>query len=122
MTEQASGYIHNIKDTVNCQTKNIVYYWKCAKENCRDYPHCEYVGKSTRAFSQRMAEHKYYVTSENLEQPSGQHFNSGSHTVVHLKGCVLESVRSRDKYVLHTRERLYIQKFDTFRNGLNQEQ
>ena len=60
--------------------------------------------------------------SDNQEQPSGRHFNSGSHSVADLKGCILESVKSRDKYVLHMRERFYIQKFDTFRNGLNQEQ
>ena len=122
VTGQYSGYIHNIKDPVNCQSENVIYYWRCIKENCSEYPRCEYVGKSTRAFSQRLSEHKYYVTSENLDQPSGRHFNSGSHTVAHLKGCVLERVRSRDKYVLHMRERYYIQKFDTFRNGLNQEQ
>ena len=116
-----SGYIHTISDSVNCQTKNIIYYLKCVKENCKEYPRCEYIGKSTRAFSQRMAEHRDYVKSENLEQPAGRHFNSSSHTVAHLKGCILEAVKSGDKHVLHIRERMYIQLFDTFRNGLNQE-
>ena len=119
---QYSGYVHHIKETVNCQTTNIIYYWKCVKENCPEFPRCEYVGKSTRSFSCRLAEHKYYAMSDNQEQPSGRHFNSGSHSVADLKGCILESVKSRDKHVLHMRERYYIQKFDTYRNGLNQEQ
>ena len=38
-----------------------------------------------------------------------------------LKGLVLEKVRSKDPYVLKAREHFFIQKFDTFRHGLNQE-
>ena len=59
--------------------------------------------------------------SEKLEEPAGNHFNEGTHSVANMTGCVLESVRSQDKYVLSVRETMYIQKFDTFRNGLNKE-
>ena len=38
-----------------------------------------------------------------------------------LRGCILEKVKSRDKFVLASREHFYIQKFDTYRNGLNKE-
>ena len=43
------------------------------------------------------------------------------HNVSDLKGLVLEQVRSRDPFILKSREHMLIQKFDTFRNGLNQE-
>ena len=81
VTGQFSGYVHNIKDSVNCQSQNIIYYWRCVKDNCPDYPRCEYVGLSSRSFQLRMAEHKQYVMSEMLEQPSGNHFNSSGHTI-----------------------------------------
>ena len=66
-------------------------------------------------------EHKQYVKSEMLEQPSGFHFNQPGHNVSHLCGIILEHVKSSDPFVLRAREFLYIQKFDTYNNGLNKE-
>ena len=118
---QASGYCHTIKDSVNCQTKNILYYWKCTKDNCPDFPNCEYVGRSRRSFQQRFGEHRGYITGEVLSEPAGKHFNKGNHNVSHLRGCVLEHIKSEDPFIIAVRERHMIQKFDTYRNGLNQE-
>ena len=61
------------------------------------------------------------VRSEILEEPSGFHFNQQGHDLSHFAGLVLEHVKSRDPFVLRAREYLYIQKFDTYRNGLNKE-
>ena len=68
-----------------------------------------------------LAEHKQYVKSKILDKPSGFHFNQPGHNLSHLSGLVLEQVRSEDPFVLRAREFLYIQKFDTYRNGLNKE-
>ena len=38
-----------------------------------------------------------------------------------LAGLILEEVKSSDPFVLRAREFLYIQKFDTYKNGLNKE-
>ena len=54
-------------------------------------------------------------------EPSGEHFTKTGHNVSHLRGLVLEKVFNRDPYILKSREHLLIQKFDTFRHGLNQE-
>ena len=116
-----SGYTHTIRENINCQDENIIYYWKCVKDNCPDYPKCEYIGRSSRSFQQRICEHLYYAKSLKEEQPAGKHFTANGHNVSHLKACSLEKVKSRDKFVLNVREDFYIQKFDTFRNGLNQE-
>ena len=118
---QVTGYSHEIRDPVTCQTQNCVYYWKCQKEKCKTYPRCEYVGLTSRPYRLRLAEHKQYVRSRNLDTPSGGHFNQQGHTLSHLGGLVLEHVKSSDPFVLRAREFLYIQKFDTFRNGLNGE-
>ena len=68
-----------------------------------------------------MSEHKQIVRSKNLETPSGFHFNKPGHDVSHLAGLVLEKVKSSDPFVLQAWEFLLIQKFDSYRNGLNKE-
>ena len=101
-------------------TPNCVYYWKCIKSNCKDFPKCEYLGLTSRPYRNRLAEHKQYIKSKLLEKPSGFHFNKDGHNLSHLAGLVLENVKSNDSFVLRARE-LYIQKFDCYRNELNKE-
>ena len=121
VTGLVTGFKHQIKDAVNCETKNCIYYLICRKSNCKEYPKCEYIGLTTRPFRLRLAEHKQNVKSKVLETPSGHHFNQSGHDLSHLAGLVLEAVKSSDPFVLRAREFLFIQKFDTFRNGLNKE-
>ena len=117
----ASGYHHKINDDVNCQSTRVIYYWKCTKRNCKSYPNCEYVGKTVNSFQKRFSDHRDYVKRGVTNEPSGEHFSSTGHDVSHMKGLVLEKVRDQDPYVLKAREHMYIQKFDTFRHGLNRE-
>ena len=62
-----SGYTHTIKENINCQDKNVIYYWKCVKDNCPDYPKCEYIGLSSRRFQDRLCEHRDYAKSANVQ-------------------------------------------------------
>ena len=119
---QVNGYSHQITEPVTCDTHNCVYYWKCVKPNCKSFPKCEYIGLTSRPFRLRLAEHKQYIRSKTLDKPSGWHFNQQGHELSHLAGLILEHVKSSDPFVLRAREYLFIQKFDTFRNGLNGEQ
>jgi hypothetical protein len=121
VVSQNTGYIHSIVDPVSCDTENCVYYWKCVKQNCQDYPECEYIGMTSRTFKQRMSEHRDYPKRDVLTEPSGEHFTKRGHNVAHLKGQVLEKVKNRDPFVLKSREAMLIKKFDTFRHGLNKE-
>jgi hypothetical protein len=121
VTGLVTGFKHEIGDPVNCQTKNCIYYLICRKANCKEYPKCEYIGLTTRPFRNRLAEHKQYVKSRILDTPAGNHFNLPGHNLSHLAGLVLEEVKSSDPFVLRAREFLYIQKFDTYKNGLNKE-
>ena len=121
LTGLASGHTHTITEALSCDTTNCVYYWRCTKPNCVDFPQCEYVGMTTRQFKDRLSEHRDYPKRDVFTEPSGEHFNKPGHGVHHLKGQVIERVRSNDPYILKAREHMYIQKFDTFRNGLNQE-
>ena len=97
---QMTGYCHNIKDSLNCQDTNIIYYWKCIKDKCPDFPKFECVRKSVCSFQDHMAEHQDYVKREVVTEPAGEHFNSPGHSVSDLCRCALERVTSRDKCVL----------------------
>ena len=121
VVSDSNGFVHNIKDHVNCQSKNVIYRWKCTKENCKDHPKNDYIGKTTATFQQRFSQHRDYVTRGILTEPSGEHFNSPGHSISDIEGVVLEEVKNRDPFVLKAREHFYIQKFDTYRNGLNRE-
>ena len=118
----ASGYRHTITDNINCQDDNVIYYWRCIKKNCRSYPNCEYIGKTTQKFQIRMAQHRDYIKRGILTEAAGEHFASGGgHSVSDLLGCAIEKVKSRDPYILKTREHFYIRKFNTYHAGLNRE-
>ena len=66
----------------------------------------------------RLAEHEQYIWSKTIDKPSGFHFNQQGHDLSHLARRVLEHVKSKDPFVLRVREDLYIQKVDTYGNGL----
>ena len=74
-----------------------------------------------RTFQKRLSEHRDYPKRDVLTEPSGEHFSKRGHSVAHLKGQVLEKVKSKDPFVLKARESFLIKKFDTFNRGLNRE-
>ena len=121
ITGTASKYKHVINEHVSCESENLIYYWKCIKTNCPDFPNCEYIGKTTRKFKDRFGEHRNYVKGNVETEPAGKHFNSRGHDVSHLQGLVIEKVNSSDPFILKAREHLLIQKFNTFKSGLNKE-
>ena len=79
------------------------------------------IGKSTRKFNRRLYEHVYYVTTRKMDEPSAQHFCQAGHSSHDLIALGLEHVKSKDPFILKAREHLLIKKFDSFRNGMNQE-
>ena len=121
VVSEYNGFSHKITDHVNCQSKNVIYRWRCKKPNCKDHPRNSYIGKTTATFQQRFSQHRDYVTRGVTSEPSGDHFNQPGHSISDLEGIVLEKVKSQDPFVLKAREHFYIQKFDSFRNGLNKE-
>ena len=112
---------HSIKTNVNCQSTNVIYLWKCKKLNCKDYPKNVYIGKTTQSFQKRFSKHRDYIKWDLLSEPAGEDFSLPGHTVSDIEGIVLEQVFNKDPFILKQREHFYIQKFDTYRNGLNRE-
>ena len=53
-----------------------------------------------RRFALRMAEHRNYAKSNNVAEPSGEHFNLAWHSFHHIQGLAVEQVRSKDPFIL----------------------
>ena len=144
ITSHVTGYTHNINQAINCKTERVVYAWKCLKcktnfsfNNGTRAPRAQptttqhqqhnnskataYLGNTKRHFSKRLSEHVGYIRSRKTEEPSGDHFNLPGHSQSDIQGLGIEHVRSTDPFILRAREALLIKKFDSYRNGLNQE-
>ena len=95
-----SDYKHTIRTPVNCQSENVIYMWRCKKENCAEKPENFYIGLTKRKFQNRFSEHLGYVKSDKISEPSGDHFNLPGHKLSDIEGMVLEKVRNRNPYIL----------------------
>ena len=69
-----------------------------------------YVGETRRILKFRLAEHRGYVTNEDLSTATGEHFNSPGHNLSDLNIVVLEKVRSKDDLYRIEREKILYKK------------
>ena len=99
----------------NCETFNCIYMIECRKCDKK------YIGQTGRQFKYRIADHKGYVKNQVTSQPIGAHFNLPGHCLAHMQTTVLEQVKYRDETYRIEREKYFINKFNTFYNGLNRE-
>ena len=54
-----------------------------------------------------------------LHNTTGAHFNRPGHSLANWKILILEQVKKKDPLYRKESERYFIQKFDTFYNGMN---
>ena len=104
-----------ISKSVDCNSSNIVYAIQCNKDNCRQ----SYVGESGRSLRQRFLNHKGYVENQTRSQATGFHFNLPGHSKNNLTITIIEQVRKVDPCYRKEREKFFINKFNTFHNGIN---
>ena len=107
--------IWNIQREVTCETKNFVYLIECEKERCNEI----YIGETERPFKLRLAEHKRYIENTDLTQATGNHFNQKGHNLNYMKATILEKVKNHDTNYRKQREQFLINKFNSFRSGMN---
>ena len=138
VTSHITGYTHHITTPIICTTENTIYLWKCTK--CKinfsinkrnetlicpkakaDLIGSLYTSRTKWFFKTRLGEHLGYIGNENSEEPSRLHFSLPGHSKHDLQGLAIEQVRSKDPFVIKAREHKYIQLFDSYRRGLNQE-
>ena len=108
--------IWKINKKVSCLSYNVIYLIECQKENCKK----RYIGETKRWLRKRLADHRGNVR-DGLDTATGAHFNSTGHSLSNMKITILEQVRKQDDLYRKERERYFIQKFDTYNNGLNRQ-
>ena len=67
----------------------------------------------------RISDHKTYIRTKKLNQPTGEHFNRPGHTLDNLKVTVLERIRINNTIYRKEREAYLIRKFNTYNKGMN---
>ena len=105
-----------INKKLTCETFNCVYLIECTK--CKK----RYIGETKRKFKCRLDDHRGYINNQVLSQPLGAHFNLPGHALADMKATILEQVKVNDDIYRKEREKYLINKFDTYYNGLNQQQ
>ena len=106
-----------IRDSVNCDTKNVIYLINCKKENCDMH----YIGE-TQDLKLRFSNHKSYVMTDKFNQITGSHFNLPGHSVINMNIVILEKVKKDDINYRKERESFFIQKFKSHIYGMNRNQ
>ena len=105
----------SINKRVDCNSSNIVYLIECNIDTCKE----RYIGETERRLKDRLADHRAYVTSKVVTQPTGAHFNLPGHSVANLTVTILEKVKNKCAIYRKERERFYIQKLNTLHEGMN---
>ena len=108
--------IFNIRSTVTCDTKSVIYKISCKK--CIDFV---YIGETGRRFRDRFTDHKGYVTrKESDKSVVGKHFNKPHHTYEHMLPMIIEHVQpSNDSFLRSRREKYWINKYQAIDYGVN---
>ena len=81
----------------------------------------KYVGTSGRQMKHRLADHRGYIFNQVVSRTTGAHFNLPGHSLADLSITILEQTKSSDPEYRMEREKYFIQKFNTFNEGLNKE-
>ena len=105
-----------INKKTTCMSHNIIYMIECQKNSCNQ----RYIGETKRWLRNRLADHRGYVRDQT-DNATGAHFSSPGHSLADLKITVLEQVKKKDDLYRKEREKYFIQKFNTYHNGLNRQ-
>ena len=92
---------------------------ECQKTNCKEP---RYIGESGRPLQHRLAEHRGYIVNHMVDKPTGAHFTSPGHSLSDMKVIILEQVKIKDPLYRKERERYFINKFNTYYQGMNRQQ
>ena len=100
---------------MSCENVNVIYMIECQKSNCNQ----RYIGETGRLLRYRLAEHRGYVVNHVTTQPTGAHFTSPGHSLSDMKIMIIEQVKIQDPAYRKEREKYFINKFNTFYEGMN---
>ena len=120
--EKSVKFGKNQKWTLNrkmtCENFNVIYMIECQKPECK----LRYIGESGRFLRYRLAEHRGYVVNKLTNKPTGAHFNLKGHGLSDMKIIIIEQVKIQDVQYRKEREKYFINKFNTYYEGMNKKQ
>ena len=119
-TCNSTGESFPISSSISCVTPWVIYSLSCDKGSgqCAQVKGPQYVGCSERPFKKRFSEHVGTATKPchaNTEKPVGVHFRMPGHDHSHMVALPIESVSSKCRFVLESRERYWIQKYSVLK-------
>ena len=109
-----------IQHQINCKTSPVLYVVECIR--CQTRP--QYIGKTRQSLMDRGRQHLNNIEKKRQEGDGRStskmyaHFTSKGHTTRDFKIYGIEEIFG-DDFTALTRERLYIDRADSIRNGLN---
>ena len=109
-----SDYRVDIKQSVDCQTKNLIYLLGCKK--CPS----QYIGETSWTLQEKFSEHLGYVKNNKTNKATGDHFCSKGYTQSDMEIMVLEKLYNTSEQFRKQREKMFIQNFNTKHKGMNQ--
>ena len=105
-----------ISKRLSCENFNIIYLISCNKEHCKEN---KYIGETGRSIKHGLSEHRGYIVNHKTNQATGYHFNLPGHSLSNMKITGIEQVKNSDILYRKEREVYFINKFDTYHNGIN---
>ena len=118
-TSTLTGQTWPIKQSITCDDDSVVYSVTCSHGagHCLRRPG-QYVGKvgDTRPCRQRCTEHRGAIRN-HFDTGVGEHFNLPGHELADFNFLPFEKVRSRDPFVIETRESFWIEKYGVLGEG-----
>ena len=99
----------------NCDSSNIVYLLMCNKCNYGNY-----VGETSTKFCLQMNNHKKSIRDNHKGLPVAVHYNQADHSINDLS-CVILSGNFTTTADRQLYEQKLIQRFDTYKCGLNRD-
>ena len=103
---------------MSCENTNIIYMIECQKTFCREN---RYIGETGRSLKHRLAEHRGYIVNSMTSNATGAHFTSPGHSLSDMKIIILEQVKFRNSAYRKEREKYFINKLNTFYEGMNRQ-
>ena len=119
-TKQIAGpnFTWTLNGKFTCKTSNVIYMVECKKDNCK----ARYIGQTKREMSERFAEHRGYVNNKELDKPTGHHFNQPGHDISNMQVTILQKLKGNSNELYRKeREKYLINKFNTFKEGMNKQ-
>ena len=106
---------YNIRSSINCQTKNVIY-----KITCEKCPTFVYIGETERSFHDRFSEHRRDAENKDQKKPCGIHFSKPGHSLKDIQAIAFEQVFPKDQPIIRKeRESWWINKYQAIEHGAN---